>query len=341
MSETQNDQKELELLKIEESADGSAVIEVSGGPEEEEKPVQEAKPVERDDDDDGDDDDDHDSDVEMSSGGQPGEEVDAVREARRNKRRARREMRKQAEAERTAKLAQLEREVQQYREKMAILERKTHGAELAQITKAIEDQETRIAFAKAKMKEATETGNGDLLAQSQEMWYEARKNRDALETLKKKASAPQQQETNIQPPNPMAQKYATEWMSENSWYDPTGRDQDSAIALEVDRRLAAEGFSADTKNYWTELNRRLRKYLPHRYTDDADEESVQPVRKPRAVVTGSGREGSTTSGTTGRNTITLTPEQVRAMKDAGMWDDPEKRNRMIKRYAEAARSQRS
>jgi len=37
----------------------------------------------------------------------------------------------------------------------------------------------------------------------------------------------------------------------------------------------------------------------------------------------------------------LEPEQVRAMKDAGMWDNLEKRNRMIKRYAQEARNKRS
>lgn len=340
MSETQDTQKELELLKVEESADGSAVIEVAGGEPEPENTVKEVKPRAQDDDSDDDDDDDDDHEPKMAEGGQPDADMEAIREARRNKRRARKEMRKQAEAERAAKLAHLEREVQAYREKMAILERKTHGAEVAQIGKAIEDQDTRIAFAKAKMKEAAETGNGELLAQAQEMWYEARKKKDALDLLKTKVTAPQQKETNIQPPNPMVQRYATEWMGQNKWYDPSGRDQDSAIALEVDKRLSSEGFQPDTKEYWGELDRRLRKYLPHRYTESEDEQFVQPVRKPRAVVTGSGREGSTNTSS-GRNTITLTPEQVRAMKDAGMWDDQEKRNRMIKRYAEAARSQRS
>jgi hypothetical protein len=33
----------------------------------------------------------------------------------------------------------------------------------------------------------------------------------------------------------------------------------------------------------------------------------------------------------------LEPDQVRAMKDAGFWDDPVKRNSMIKRYAAEAR----
>ena len=43
-----------------------------------------------------------------------------------------------------------------------------------------------------------------------------------------------------------------------------------------------------------------------------------------------------TGGT--NRTFTLTAEQVRAMKDAGMWDNPEKRAKMIKRYAEQARN---
>jgi hypothetical protein len=53
------------------------------------------------------------------------------------------------------------------------------------------------------------------------------------------------------------------------------------------------------------------------------------------MVTGSGRETSPTAG--GRNTFTLSAEQVRAMKDAGFWDDPKKRASMIKRYAQEAR----
>jgi hypothetical protein len=53
-------------------------------------------------------------------------------------------------------------------------------------------------------------------------------------------------------------------------------------------------------------------------------------------VTGSGRESQTSRG----NSFVLEPEQVRAMKEAGFWDNPEVRNRMIKRYAEQARNNR-
>jgi hypothetical protein len=56
------------------------------------------------------------------------------------------------------------------------------------------------------------------------------------------------------------------------------------------------------------------------------------------VVTGSSRESS--SRPSGSQFV-LEPEQVRAMKDAGFWDDAEKRNKMIKRYAIEARNKRS
>ena len=56
------------------------------------------------------------------------------------------------------------------------------------------------------------------------------------------------------------------------------------------------------------------------------------------MVTGSSRESS---GSASGNTFVLAPEQVRAMKDAGFWDDAQKRNKMIKRYAQEARNNRS
>jgi hypothetical protein len=124
-------------------------------------------------------------------------------------------------------------------------------------------------------------------------------------------------------------------MESNRWYDPNGRDPDSKVALTIDAALADEGWDPKTSEYWEELDNRLQKYLPHRYTDAVDEKPFQ--RKPRNVVTSSGRESaSSTSG--GRNTFTLNPEQVRAMKDAGMWDDPERRAKMIRRYALEARN---
>ena len=100
--------------------------------------------------------------------------------------------------------------------------------------------------------------------------------------------------------------------------------------------MAEEGWDPSTPDYWEELDNRLSERLPSRYNDHSNEKPAQ--RRPRSVVTSGGREVASSNSGGSRNTFTLTPDQVRAMKDAGMWDDSEKRNRMIKRYAMEARN---
>ena len=168
---------------------------------------------------------------------------------------------------------------QELLERLAVVEKKTHGTEIARLNKAIEDQETKILFAKQKIKEATSTGDGDLLASAQEMWYEAKKQHEALENLKKQSVSPQQQQT-IQAPDPLVQRFASNWMMDNPWYDPNGRDPDSKVALTIDQAMADEGWNPKSPEYWDELDNRLAKYLPHRYSGAV--ESVSPsTRRPK------------------------------------------------------------
>lgn len=257
---------------------------------------------------------------------------EAAREAKRAKRRARKVYHKQVATEKDVRLQNLQRQNQELLERLSVVERKTAGSELARLDKAIQDQHTRIEFAKRKIAEATRDGDGELLTNAQEMWFEARRQSEDLEALKRRSVQPPQQQT-IQT-DPRLQKYASTWMDNNPWYDPNGKDLDSKIALTVDQALAEEGWDPKTADYWEELDTRLQKVLPSRYTDSNNE---RPVRsRPRNAVTSSGRESGSGSGGS-KNSFTLKPEQVRAMKDAGMWDDPEKRSRMIKRYAIEAR----
>ena len=51
----------------------------------------------------------------------------------------------------------------------------------------------------------------------------------------------------------------------------------------------------------------------------------------RANSSTSGRTAATTSSKPG--TITLSRDRVQAIKDAGAWDDVDKRNKMIRAYA--------
>lgn len=313
-------ENELDKIKVTEEADGSAVIDL---PDSIESP------------------DEQEDDREMASGGSaddhgdddvaPEDETEYQR-ARREKRKAKRELAKKTGVEKDMKLQLLERKNQELMERLSVVERKTHSADLARIDKAIEDQELRLQYAKMKIAEAASAADGNAMTDAQEMMYEARRQIESLASLKKTAVEPRQTQGNV--PDPRLQRLAANWMEKNDWYDPSGRDTDSKIAKQIDETLVAEGWNPTSQDYWEELDNRLHKYLPHKYNDTTDVRSS--TKRPRSVVTSSGRES--VNGSTNRNTFVLKPEQVRAMKDAGFWDDPEKRSKMIKRYAQEARN---
>jgi hypothetical protein len=306
-------------IEVKEAMDGSAVVELpddlaaqEGAPE-----PQEAAP------------DSNDEDADS-----PGDS-DALRDAKRARRRAKRELVKKTNSEKDARLQVLQRKVDELTQRLSVTESKTHSADLARLDKTIEDSELRLQYARMKMSEATSSQDGEAFAKAQEMWYDARKQVEDLKRFRETAATPRQQASI---PDPNLQRLAADWMERNRWYKPDNKDTDSKIAKQIDESLTAEGWDPTSEEYWDELDNRLQRYLPHRYNQQEDETSSRRSR-PRNIVTGSGRESSPAAG--GRNTFTLTPEQVRAMKDAGFWDDPQKRAKMIKRYAQEARNYRS
>jgi hypothetical protein len=310
--------KESDDIKVMEEKDGGAVVEL---------PDHLAQ-------------DDEGEDEQRAEGGAAGDDgadedhpddTEAIRAARRSRRKAKKEYIKQTNAEKDVRMQNLLRQNQELQERLSVVERKTNSADLARMDKAIEDQELRLQYARMKMSEATSAGDGDAFAKAQEMWYDTRRQVESLKGMKESAV----KHTSASPEdNRELQRQAGRWMERNSWYDPQGDDEDSEIAKIIDQKLVKEGWNPNQSEYWEELDKRLQKRLPHRYTDDTDE---RPTRaRPRSVVTSSGRENF--SGNGSRNSFILKPEQVRAMKDAGFWDDKEKRAKMIKRYAIEARN---
>lgn len=266
------------------------------------------------------------------------DDTEAIRAARRDKRKAKKMYQREQQREKDARYNQLVRQNQELMQRLQAVEQRTHGSELARIDKAIEDQQLRIQYAKMKIAEATQAQDGEAMSNAQDMLYEARRMSEQLDHLKKQAAAPQQAQAIA--PDRAVQRQAAAWMERNSWYDPGGKDEDSQIALVIDKRMASEGWSPADPDYWEELDNRLQKRLPHLYNGEERQERESPVRRPRSVVTGSGRENATSSGGS-KTSFTLSPEQVKAMKDAGLWDDPDKRAKMIRRYATENRQMRS
>jgi hypothetical protein len=321
-------QKEPELDAI-ESDDGSAVVEVDPKlliPEESDE--QNGFELAKDGGSAGDStDDDHpDDDAEL-------------RDAKRNRRRAKKDLIRKTNQEKDARLTQLQRENEAFKHRLEQLERSTKTEGLIRIDKHIEDAQTRLEYAKMKIAEATHNQDGDAMVQAQQDLIEANDEIRKLGNMRYQADQelrqPQQNEQ-----DPTIKRNAQDWMRRNSWYNPSSNDSDSRVAKKMDELMAAQGWDPTDPDYWDELDSRLQKELPHRYNSGNDEDS-RNVRRPRNVVGSSGREASAAYGGSNRSQFVLSPDRVRAMKDAGAWDNPERKAKMIKQFIAYDRSNRN
>jgi len=282
---------------------------------------------------------DDDEPVEAADGGEvdsdpeeTDEDREKIREARREERRLKKELNKQRDATSRNKISALERRNAELAERLIKLENTAASYQFAQIDKAIEDEATRVEYAKMKMLQAAQSGDATGQVEYLEQLTDAKQRLQQVQYYKKQqleqAKAPRQ---NV--PNEIStevQQNATQWLKKNSWYDPQARDTDSRIAKVIDQELAADGWDPSDSEYWEELDNRLSARLPHRYTSKGGQQTR------RAGPTASSRVANTTSAKPG--TITLSRERVQAIKDSGSWDDVEKRNKMIRAYAQYDRA---
>ena len=271
-----------------------------------------------------DDDDEHDAELNDA---ETDEDREKIREARREERKLKKELKRQRDLSAKNKIQSLERRNAELAERLAKVENTAASYQFAQLDKSIEDEATRVEYAKMKMLQAAQAGDVAGQVEYLEQLTDAKERLKQAQYYKKQqvdeAKAPKQ---NV--PNPVAdevQKNATKWAKRNSWFDPQARDTDSRIAKVIDQELAADGWDPADPEYWEELDSRLQSRLPHRYV--AKDKAVK-----RSGPTASSRV-SNSGGGSKPGTITLSRERVQAIRDAGAWDDVEKRNKMIRAYA--------
>jgi len=255
------------------------------------------------------------------------DEREQIREARREERRLKKELAKQREASAKHKISALEKRNEDLAKRLAAVENTAASYQFAQLDKQVEDEATRVEYAKMKMLQAAQAGDVNAQMEYLEQLTDAKQRLSQVQHYQKQqleaAKTPRQNVPN--PTTEDVQKNATQWLKKNSWYDPQARDTDSRIAKVVDQELAADGWDPSDPEYWDELDNRLQSRLPHRYT------SKGGMNKRSSGPTASSRVANTNSAKP--NTITLSRERVSAIKDAGAWDDVEKRNKMIRAYA--------
>jgi len=210
------------------------------------------------------------------------------------------------------------------------VERETKNSQIARIDKHLEDQKVRLEYAKMKLSEAVQAGDGDAMVEAQTMWNEAQSAVGEFARAKQHAEREAQTRNDTPVVDPTVQRNAADWMRRNSWYRPDTSDRDSQVAKKVDELLVTEGLNPSDPDYWDELDNRLQKALPHRYNDNTDSNSA--VRKPRNVVGSSGREASAAFGGNNRTQFVLSPDRVKAMKEVGAWDNPTRKKAMIENF---------
>ena len=269
---------------------------------------------------------DNDESQEDSEDGEDEDEREKIREARREERKLKKELAKQRDASAKHKISALERRNEELARRLAAVESTASSFQFAQVDKAIEDEATRVEYAKMKLLQASQAGDAEGQVEFLEQLQESKQRLAQVQAYKKQqldnARRPKQ---NV--PNPVTQEVqrnAESWLSKNKWYDTQARDTDSRIAKVIDQELAADGWDPADPEYWDELDNRLSARLPHRYA------AKTGTTTKRAGPTASSRTANPTGKSA--NTVTLSRERVNAIKDAGAWDDPVKRNKMIKAY---------
>ena len=176
----------------------------------------------------------------------------------------------------------------------------------------------KIELAREAYMEAFEEGEKEKLLRAQEMLNEAQSDLKTVSSAKseyeqkeqqvqqpvQKQQAPRQQ---VRSPDPKAE----EWAATNEWF---GKDNVmTAAALAIDAELKGEGYDPNDKDFYQEVDNRIKKAFPQKF-GEAEERMQESPSTPAQVVSGSSRSSPSSKGK-----VKLSQEDVRL---AQKWNIP-------------------
>ena len=188
--------------------------------------------------------------------------------------------------------------------------------------------ETQAAAAKKALKTAYEAGDAETMAEAQQMLAQAEADRSALNRYNQELEeykvqyqnwAEEQQarqEQQIQPMQQPAQEpvyeepspKAQQWAEDNEWF---GTDQVMTnVAFAIHQELTAQGIDAESDDYYSQIDNRMREELPHKFNNAGDNKPVQTVVSGTRT-TGSGRNQN-------NRRIELSPSEQQLAKKLGV-----------------------
>jgi hypothetical protein len=167
-----------------------------------------------------------------------------------------------------------------------------------------------VEKAKAKYKEAYESGDSDAIVDAQEALITAKSRMERVNNFK---PAPLQEEkTEVQIPQqvtkqPPVDQKALAWQSENKWFGSD--DEMTSFALGLHTKLVKSGVDPQSNEYYERLNSRVRQVFPEQF------ESERPVNAPTSP-----KKSNVAPATrsTAPKKIVLTQTQVNIAKRLGV-----------------------
>ena len=178
---------------------------------------------------------------------------------------------------------------------------------------------TQTEVVKDNLKRAIQARDADAIVKAQEQLAQLTLDNERLKATKRleeeKAAQPQTQAIPQQPqqyqqpqpqqPDPKAEK----WARDNTWF---GQDEAMTYAaFGIHKKLIEEeGFDAQSNEYYNEINSRMRKEFPHKFSGEAN---VGRQSKPVQTVASAKRVNKD-----GRRSVRLTPSQVAIAKRLGV-----------------------
>ena len=254
--------------------------------------------------------------TEESKDSEP-QELDGINTAGAEKRirqliKQRKEREEQLEAQ-EQKIAELQSQLQNSTQKV----QETEKASLVSYENQLKD---KLKLAEEGYKNAYDSGDKDKLLEAQKAIADATtelrmvdakrfymddqaKKTETVEPKKEEEAKPTQEAK--QPAK--LHKLAREWISDNSeWYNKDRITTQAAHIINED--LLQEGFDPETEEFYTEISKRLKKEMPHKFG-----QQEEPTNKPAQVVAGKSRTSASSKGK-----IRLSQEDVRLAKKMGV-----------------------
>ena len=249
------------------------------------------------------------------------------------KRVKRRQIQKQARDRTLAELAELREFKRTTEARFAAIETNTLNNNEAQVDQRLSEVRRDLQTADSILAAAVEAGNGPQYTDALRLRDEIKAQEQEL--VRAKGSFGEARKPKAPTVDPVVANFSNQWKAANPWYGSAGSEEDSAIVNAIDGRLTAEGYDPKSMEYWSELTRRTTARL---HPNGASNGSAAAAPKKKAPPQGASREHAPQST---RTEVHVTPERKAAMIEAGKWDDPKERNKLLKAYAAYDREHRS